>query len=467
MTPAEVNVRLLLALTVVIAASRVGGWAISKIGQPRVHGELLLGILLGPSLLGLVWPDALGYLFPDEIIGALRALAQIGIVLFMFLIGLELDLNLLRGQGHKAVIISLASIIAPMLLGAAVALLVYPRLGGGADRLGFTLFFAAAMAITAFPVLARVLRETGLQETRLGVLAITCAAIDDVCAWCLLAVVVAIVQSSGLPDALRTMSLSILFLLVMLKFVKPTLTRLRSVPMWITVCLALLSAWVTEEIGIHAIFGAFIAGTAMPRRRGFQRRIHQRLEPAVVTLLLPVFFVVVGMATEIRALDGLYLWAVCLLVIGTAIAGKWGGSMIAARFTGETWRDAAAIGILLNTRGLTELVILTVGLELRLINGTLFTIGVLMALVTTLMATPMLALISPLYHRGMTAAHVKDQRVDGDAGPLFDVEAGSADGGQEVPDPADPPWTADASPVERPRDPKPIPGDSKPVAGDT
>ncbi|MGH2636256.1 MAG: cation:proton antiporter [Actinomycetota bacterium] len=404
MTTAEINVRVLLALAVVIAGSRLAGWAISKIGQPRVHGEILAGILLGPSLLGVVWPETLAYLFPTEVIGALRVLAQIGLVLFMFLIGLELDLDKLRGQGHKAVVISHASIIAPMLLGAALALWLYPRLGGDADRLGFTLFIGAAMAITAFPVLARDLQETGLYHTRIGVLTITCAAVDDVTAWCVLAIVVAVVESAGFGEAAVTIALSVAFLIAMLKLVKPALQRMPSVPMWMTICLALSAAWVTELIGIHAIFGAFMAGTSMPRDAEVRREVHERLEASVVTFLLPVFFVVVGLATRVDLLDSFFLWGVTLLVIATAIAGKWGGSMFAGRAMGETWQDAAAIGILMNTRGLTELVILTVGLELGVIGTTLFTMGVLMALVTTLMATPMLALLSPLHHRGMTAA---------------------------------------------------------------
>jgi Kef-type K+ transport system membrane component KefB len=407
MSAAEVNVRILLALAVVIGVSRLAGWAISRIGQPRVHGEILAGIVLGPSLLGVLWPGALAYLFPPEIVGALRVLAQVGLVLFMFLIGLDLDLGKLRGHGHKAVVISQASIVAPMVLGALLALWLYPRLGEGTNRLGFTLFFGAAMAITAFPVLARVLQETGLDRTRIGVLTITCAAVDDVTAWCVLAVVVAVVESSGFSDALSTIALSVGFLVVMVKVVTPILRRLDPVPLWLALCLALVAAWITEEIGIHAIFGAFLAGTAMPRAADAQREIHRRLEPTVVTFLLPVFFVVVGLQTRIDLLDGAYLWGVTLLVIVTAIVGKWGGSMVAARAMGETWRDAAAIGILMNTRGLTELVILTVGLELGVIGTTLFTMGVLMALVTTLMATPMLALVSPLYHRGMTRERVE------------------------------------------------------------
>ena len=401
MTPAEVSVRLLLALTVVIAASRLGGWAISKLGQPRVLGEIVAGILLGPSLLGAVWPDALEYLFPAGVIESLRVLAELGVVLFMFLIGVELDLAKLRGQGHKAVVISLTSIVAPLFLGIGLAIWLYPRLGGGADELGFALFIGTAMAITAFPVLARVLRETGLDTTRIGVVTITCAAVDDVSAWCLLALTVAVVGSSGFGSAAWTIGLFLVFLVLMLWIVRPLLARLPSIPMWLAVCIALVSAWVTEEIGVHAIFGAFLAGSVMPRTAKLERVTHQRLEPVVVTVLLPVFFVVVGLSTRIERLDGLYLWGIAVLFTGVAIAGKFGGATIAARVMGETWRDASAIGVLMNTRGLTELVILTVGLELGLITDTIFTIGVLMALITTFMATPLLALILPRDRRGV------------------------------------------------------------------
>ncbi len=404
MTPAEVNVHLLIALAVIIAAARGVGWLISQVGQPRVHGEILAGILLGPSLLGVIWPEALDALFPPEVIGALRILAQIGLVLFMFLVGLDLDLDHLRGNGHKAVVISHASILAPIGLGALLALWLYPRLGDGVDQVGFTLFMGAAMAITAFPVLARVLQETGLTHTRLGALTITCAAVDDVTAWCLLAVVVAVVESAGLGEAARTVALSVLFVFAMLRVVRPLLRRLPEVPLWLAACLALSSAWVTEQIGIHAIFGAFMAGAAMPRAAETTRAVRERLEPATVTILLPVFFVVVGLSTRVDLLDSLYLWGVTALVIFTAIAGKWGGSMVAARVMGERWSDAAAIGILMNTRGLTELVILSVGLELGVITETVFTIMVLMALVTTLMATPMLALVSRLSRRDIVAA---------------------------------------------------------------
>lgn len=426
MTGAEVNVRVLLAMAVVVAAARFAGWAISRIGQPKVHGEILAGILLGPSLLGLVWPDALEYVFPPEVVAGLKIVSQLGLVLFMFLIGLELDLDTLRGHGHRAVVISHASIIAPVLLGIGLGLWLYPRLGNGVDRLGFVLFLGASMAVTAFPVLARVLQETGLTRTRIGVLTITCAAVDDVTAWCLLAGVVAVINSSGAGEAVRIVLLSLVFVVGMLTIVRPFLARLASVPLWAVVAMALFSAWVTEIIGIHAIFGAFMAGAAMPREATARRELVDRLETPTLTFLLPMFFVVVGLATRVDLLDSWYLWGVTGLVTSTAIAGKWGGSMIAARAVGETWRDAAAIGILMNTRGLTELVILSVGLELGVIGPSLFTALVIMALVTTLMATPLLALVSPDYHRGQGASPEDVEGVGAElAGPS--AAAGRAD----------------------------------------
>lgn len=404
---ADVDVRVLLAVATVIVVSRFFGWAIAKVGQPRVHGEVIAGIVLGPSVLGLVWADGVGYVFPPEVVGALQVLAQLGLVLFMFLIGIELDLAKLRGQGRKAVLISHASIVAPLVLGALLGLWLHPRFGGDVDRLGFVLFLGAAMAITAFPVLARVLQETGLQHSSIGVLVITCAAIDDVTAWCVLAGVVAVVESSGPGETVTTLALSIGFVLVMARLVRPLLGRLSAVPVWLAICLALTAAWVTEEVGIHAIFGAFVAGAVMPRGDAVVHELAGKLETATLTVLLPVFFVVVGLSTRVDTLDTPYMWGVTALVILTAIAGKWGGAMLAARVAGESWKDASVIGVLMNTRGLTELVILTVGLELGVIDERMFTVMVVMALVTTLMAAPLLAILAPGEHRvGPVAAPV-------------------------------------------------------------
>ncbi|MGB3438162.1 MAG: cation:proton antiporter [Actinophytocola sp.] len=393
MSAAAANVQALLSVGAVVVSVRTVGWLIAKVGQPRVMGEIIAGILLGPSVLGLFWPEAFGFLFPDGVIGALKVLAQFGLTLFMFLIGIELNLRSLRGQGRRAVAISQASIVVPMLLGAALALWLYPAYGAGVDRLAFVLFIGAAMSITAFPVLARLLQETGLIRTRTGVLAMTCAAIDDVTAWCLLAVVVATTSSSGMWDAAATIGLAVVYVLVMLKVIAPLLTRFERVPLWAVLVLLLVSAWTTEQIGIHAIFGGFLAGVVMPRREPWRQEVHDRLETTVTYLLLPVFFVVVGLGTRVDLLTSPALWGVTALVIVVAVAGKFGGAALAARAAGETWQSSATIGLLMNTRGLTEIVILTVGLELGVITPTLFTIMLLMALVTTLMAAPLLRLV--------------------------------------------------------------------------
>jgi Kef-type K+ transport system membrane component KefB len=395
MSAADVNVRVLLALAVIVIVTQVAGGVIAKFHQPRVMGEILAGIMLGPSVLGVVWPQAVEYLFPHEVVAALTTFALVGVVLFMFLVGLELDLGELRGHAHRAVIISQVSIVAPMLLGGLFGVWLYPRFGNSVDRAGFILFVGVAMAITAFPVMARLLQETGLNRTRVGVLALTCAAVDDVTAWCVLAIVVALVQASEYTDVVQTLVLSLLFLAVMLKVVRPMLRRLVVViPVALAMALALLGGWLTESIGIHAIFGSFMAGVVMPRHADVQQPIHDRIEP-IVRFLLPVFFATVGLATRVDQLASWYLVSVTLAVIAVAVASKWGGALLAGRIVGETWRDASAIGVLMNTRGLTELVILRVGLELDVITTTLFTMMVLMALVTTLMAAPLLSIIKP------------------------------------------------------------------------
>lgn len=393
MSPGDVGVRLLLAVALIIAASTAVGSALVRIGQPRVMGEIIAGILLGPSLLGQVWPEAEQYLFPPDVIGGLRAIAQIGLVLFMFLVGLGLDMEHLRGQGHRAVVISHASIVAPFALGALLAVWLHPRLGGDSDLLGFVLFIGAAMSITAFPVLVRILQDTGLDSTRIGAMALTCAAVDDVTAWCVLAVVVAIVQSSGPGDVVLTVLSAVVFTSVMLVLIRPLLKRVDRIPLPVAVAFALLCAWGTEIIGIHAIFGAFLAGTVLPRTPSIRDAFTSQLETAIKVVLLPVFFAVVGLSTQFGLLDSWSLWAVALAVVAVAVAGKVGGSSLAARSLGESWTDALTLGVLMNTRGLTELVILAVGLELGVINDTAFTVMVLMALVTTLMAAPLLRLL--------------------------------------------------------------------------
>ncbi|MGR7028199.1 cation:proton antiporter [Geodermatophilus sp. URMC 62] len=389
---AAANVRTLLAVAVVIAGVRLVGWLVARMGQPQVMGEIVAGIVLGPSVLGLVWPDAVGYLFSASVIDALRVLAQLGLVLFMFLVGTELDHAALRGQRLRVAVIAQASVVVPVAMAVPLALWLYPRLGDGGDLLGFCLFVAAAMAVTAFPVLARLLRDTGLARSRVGVLSLVCAALNDMVAWFLLAVVVAVLRADGPGEVTNTLVLTTGFVTVMLGVVRPLLVRLPSPPLWCALLVAILSAAVTEQIGTHAILGAFVAGVVMPRREEWRESLHGRLDGVVSVVLLPIFFAVVGLSTRIDELTGYHL-ALAGVVVAVAIAGKFGGSSLAARCAGERWPEAITIGVLMNTRGLTEVVLLTIGLQLGVITSTFFTIMVLMALITTLMAAPVLRLI--------------------------------------------------------------------------
>lgn len=400
LTPSETVARAFLAVAIVLLAARAVGFLLTSLRQPRVIGEIAAGIMLGPSLLGAFFPDVTAYLFPPEVISVLRVMAQFGLIFFMFLIGLELEVKYVRQAGHLAVLVSHVSIVAPFAMGAVLALALYPVLGAGTYA-GFALFMGTAMAITAFPVLARILTDTGLNRTRLGALAITCAAVDDFTAWCVLAVVVSIAKSSGAADVLVTMSLAVGFIALMLLVVRPALRplesaylnrpELRRTILAGLICGLLLAAWATEVIGIHAIFGAFIFGVSVPRSVGMREAVTERIEDLTVLFLLPIFFAVVGLSTRFGMLDQWLHWGTAAVVIAVAVAGKWGGSTLAARALGVDWRNANALGVLMNTRGLTELVILTVGRSLGVISPALFAIMVIMALVTTLMATPILA----------------------------------------------------------------------------
>ncbi len=396
MAPAELTRHLFLATAVIVLAAYLGGAAARRVGQPRVIGEIVAGIALGPGVLGAFWPEVTASLFPADLLPWLKALAEIGLVLFMFLVGVELDRDHLRGQSHRAVVVSHASIIAPFAMGCALGWWIHPIVGGSASALAFSLFVGAAMAVTAFPVLARILQETGLDRTRVGTMTLACAAVDDVTAWCILAVVLAVAQGTGAGPVGLTVAASIAFVGVMWLVVRPLLARRPDVPIALAIGLALASAWLTDAIGIHAIFGAFLAGVIMPRGPGDRIVLVDRLEVAIGTLLLPVFFMMVGLSTELGLVDTARLWGLTAAVIAVAVAGKLGGAALAARVVGESWSDAWTIGVLMNTRGLTEIVILSVGLDRGIISQTMFTIMVLMALATTVAAVPLLRRIAPV-----------------------------------------------------------------------
>jgi Kef-type K+ transport system membrane component KefB len=396
----ELAGRAFLAAAVVILLSRGIGSLFRRVYQPRVIGEIVAGIILGPSFVGALAPGVGEFLFPAEVLQVIGVLAQFGLIFFMFLTGLALDLGTLKGSGRIAVLVSHVSIVAPFVLGVLASLLLFPLLGDG-DFASFALFMGAAMSITAFPVLARILADTGLQRTRLGTVAITCAAVDDVTAWCVLAVVIAISQSSGAAGVVRTIGLALAYAVIVLQVVRPVLrrvllrlqgdSRITSQTIAVLISLVLVGAWTTEEIGVHAIFGAFLIGVALPRDLGVVEALTAKLHDITGLVLLPLFFVVAGLSTRVDLLDSPLLWAVTALVIALAVLGKWGGSTLAARICHLPWREAMPLGVLMNARGLTELVILTIGLDLGVISPALFTIMVLMAIVTTAMTVPMLA----------------------------------------------------------------------------
>ncbi|HMJ14420.1 MAG TPA: cation:proton antiporter [Polyangiaceae bacterium] len=390
----------------IVGVSRLVGLLAKRLRQPMVIAEITAGIALGPSLLGWLFPEFSAAVFPKSSLSTLSLMSQVGLLLFMFLVGLEFDPKLLRGRGHTSIAISHTSIVVPFGLGSLLALYLYPRVSDGTIPFSsFALFMGVAMSITAFPVLARILVERRLLRTKVGAITITCAAVDDVTAWCILAFVVSIVRFTGVADAIRTSLLAIGYIVAMLLLIRPLLARLADRArnreglsqnlVAVTLMLVLLSSWATEIIGIHALFGAFILGAVIPKEQGFAGELAGKLEDVVVVLLLPLFFAYSGLRTQIGLLDSPGAWGLCALIILVACTGKFGGSVIAARLTGMPWREASALGILMNTRGLMELIVLNIGLDLGVISPMLFTMMVLMALVTTFMTTPLLEWIYP------------------------------------------------------------------------
>ncbi|MFO0999040.1 MAG: cation:proton antiporter [Planctomycetaceae bacterium] len=402
--PAALLPQVLLALITIITTARILGAMCLKCGQPRVIGEVCAGIALGPSLLGRVAPDVMTSLFPATVSPILGILAQIGVILYMFLIGLELNSGLLKSRAHVTVAISHASIVAPFLLGSFLALFVFEKYApAGVTFTSFAMFLGVAMSITAFPILARILKDMNLNQTDLGVIAVSCAAADDVTAWCLLAFVVGVTQAD-LYGAIATILLTGGYIALMFRLGRPILNRLfpesneSELPVgataWVLIAV-LTSALITEMIGIHAIFGAFLLGAVIPHDSLLARSFRQKLDDVVSILLLPAFFAYTGTRTEIGLLSGWQDWSFCLLIIVVATLGKFGGTVVASRFAGLDMRTAASLGILMNTRGLMELVVLNIGLDLGVISPTLFAMMVLMALATTVATTPILRRLLP------------------------------------------------------------------------
>jgi Kef-type K+ transport system membrane component KefB len=400
-------VKLLLQVSIIVIFARLAGLAFRRIGQPQVMGEMVAGILLGPSFLGWIYPAAMDRLFPETSLGYLSTLSQVGLLLYMFLVGLEFNPKMLRNLGHAAFLTSHVSISVPFLMGAMLALYLYPLLSGdNVPFLEFALFMGAAMSVTAFPVLARILRERDLHRTRLGTISIACAAVDDVTAWCILAYILALARASHGTHPLWWTVLGLFAFVVFMTtavrlWLQSFVNRFRSRGsisddmMGVILLILLGSAAITEWLGIHLLFGAFLFGAIMPKEEDFVHRISEKLESITMVLLLPIFFAFTGLRTSTGLLREAEMWMFCGLIILVAVAGKLGGSFVAARVAGLGWREAAGVGILMNTRGLMELVILNIGLDLGIITPVVFSMMVIMALVTTFMTTPLLAWVYP------------------------------------------------------------------------
>lgn len=397
---------LLLQVAVILGVSRLFGMVFRYFGQPLVVAEIVAGIALGPSLLGALSPTLMGDLFPPSSLVGLEAVSQLGLVLFMFVIGLEFDLGLLRNRGRLAVVIAQLSIAVPFALGVGLALALHPIFAPtDVSFTAFALFIGASLSVTAFPVLARILSERGLLATRLGALTLTCAAANDLIAWCMLAFVIAVVRTGGLMEAVRTSVLALGFVAVMLLLVRPFLERvaerfgttrgLTQTAIAAIVLLLLCAALAAEAIGIHALFGAFLFGAIVPRRDKTVRVLVERFEDVVVVIFLPLFFAFTGLRTSIGLVDTPELWTWCVIIIAVASAGKLLGSAVPARLGGLSLRDSATLGVLMNTRGLMELIILNIGMDLGVLSPVLFTMLVLMAVATTFITTPLVRLLYP------------------------------------------------------------------------
>lgn len=399
---------LLFQIVAIVIVARIFGWFFNKIGQPSVIGEIIAGIVLGPSLFGMYFPEASAAIFPVESLGNLNLLSQVGLILFMFVVGMELDLKVLKTKAKEAVVISHSSIVIPFSLGMILAYFMYSTYAPqGVNFLSFALFMGIAMSITAFPVLARIVQERGIQKTKLGTIVLTAAAADDITAWCILAVVIAIVKAGSVVSALYVIGLSVVYVLVMLKLVRPFLRHIGNLNannqtlskpvIAIFLLVLVVSSYTTEVIGIHALFGAFMAGAIMPESHKFRQIFVEKVEDVAVILFLPLFFVFTGLRTQIGLLNDIELWKAAGWIIVVAVTGKFVGSAVAAKYVGQNWKDSLTIGALMNTRGLMELVALNIGFELGVLTPEVFAMMVIMALLTTFMTGPFIDLFNKIF----------------------------------------------------------------------
>lgn len=431
---------LLLQIIAILITARLFGWLFLKMGQPTVIGEIVAGIVLGPSVLGHLLPGVSGFLFPIESLANIGILSQFGLILFMFAIGMELDIGEVRKKLKETILISHTSTIVPFFFGMLTAYYVYDEYADKSTPfLSFALFIGIAMSITAFPVLARIIQEKGLTKSHLGTISLASAANGDITAWCLLAVVIAIAQAGSMLSATYNILFSIVYIIFMFMAVRPFLKAVGHIYhnkevitkgiVAFMFLLLIISAYLTEMLGLHALFGAFIAGVVMPSNPKFRKIMTEKVEDVSLSLLLPLFFVSTGLRTEIGLLNTPELWGTCLIFILVAIAGKFGGALFSARFVGESWKDSLYIGALMNTRGLMELVVLTIGYEMKILPPSIFVMLVLMTLVTTFMTTPLVSFINFCFH---THDKIKENRQAAALSGLFKVllSFGRASNGQ-------------------------------------
>ncbi|MDR2824438.1 MAG: cation:proton antiporter [Prevotellaceae bacterium] len=400
---------LLVQIIIVLFVARILGFLFKKIGQPGVIGEILAGIVLGPSLIGAYFPEFFNFLFPAHSLDNLSTISNIGLILFMFVVGMELDMRVLREKIGESVAISQAGIIFPFALGMGLAYFLYERfVPPSVPFLSFALFVGVSMSITAFPVLARIAQERGLSKSKLGTVILACAAINDIMAWCILAVIIAIAKAGTVASSLYTIAFAATYVVVMLKVAKPFLKKisefyssrenLNKSVVAVYFLVLLLSAFCTELIGIHALFGAFMAGAIMPDNKQFRDIFVEKIEDVATIIFLPLFFVYTGLRTKLGLLNEVSLWETAGLITLVAIVGKLVGSAVAAKYVGRhSWRNSLVVGTLMNTRGLMELVAINIGYDLGVISSEIFVMLVLMALVTTFMTSPMLSLIEKIF----------------------------------------------------------------------
>jgi Kef-type K+ transport system membrane component KefB len=431
---------LLLQILIILMVCRVVGLLFKKIGQPSVIGEIMAGIILGPFVLGRFFPQVSSFIFPEESFSNIQILSQFGLILFMFTIGMDLDLSVVKKRFQDTILISHASTIVPFFLGMLLAYFIYDTYAReNVPFLSFALFIGISLSITAFPVLARILQERGLTKTHFGSISLASAANGDITAWCLLAAVMAYAQAGSMNSVIFTILFSLLYVAVMFFVIRPLLRIIGDLYhnkeivdkslVTLMFFILLASSYATEVLGLHVLFGAFVAGMVMPENMKFRKIMNEKVEDISLALFLPLFFVYMGLKTEIGLINGWETWLLCGAFILVAIVGKFGGTLIAARLSNENWKNSLYMGALMNTRGLMELVVLAIGLEMKILTPTVFAILVLMTLVTTFMTTPLISFISLCFRASERIKHSRQERLKTDTFRLL-LSFGRASSGQ-------------------------------------